>query len=192
MLERASTPAAIAHVLERGIQLLETLSFSRLMSGSAKCPPGGLSLQSTPACDLEKCGPTSALTYGCTPRPSATICGSDGFSRCEARRPLARRRRAGPAPAAVRSRPRTRETSNAKAAPKSAWGVQAQQRHTVSRSTARGPALPADTRPRWRLTDCVGRPRETGQSFAVCRMRLCDYRSDAVSDIRKQPWGRRR
>ena len=61
-----------------------------------------------------------------------------------------------------------RETSNAEAAPKSAWGVQAQgDVRSASRSTARGPALPADTRPRWRLTDCVGRTREAGQPSAV-------------------------
>ena len=39
-----------------------------------------------------------------------------------------RRRRIGTAPAAVRSRPRVRQTSNDEAAPKSAWGVLAQRR----------------------------------------------------------------
>jgi hypothetical protein len=38
---------------------------------------------------------------------------------------------------------------------------------STARSTARGPALPADTRPRWRLTACAGRTREAGQPFAV-------------------------
>ena len=53
-----------------------------------------------------------------------------------------------PAPAAVRSRPRMRQTSNAEAAPKSAWGVQAQRRRAQHVAQHRpGPRASADTSP---------------------------------------------
>ena len=49
--------------------------------------------------------------------------------------------------AAVRSTPRTRETANDKAAPKSAWGVQRGATARVSRQMAVGPRAAADTPP---------------------------------------------
>lgn len=38
---------------------------------------------------------------------------------------------------------------------------------TAARLSPQFTAAGGDTRPRWRLTDCVGRKRETGQPFAV-------------------------
>jgi hypothetical protein len=53
-------------------------------------------------------------------------------------------------------------------APKSAWGVQAQRRRAERVAQHRpGPRASIDARPRWRLTDCVGRTREAGQPVAV-------------------------
>ena len=70
------------------------------------------------------------------------------------------RRRAGPGLAAVRSRPLTRQTSNDEAAPKSAWGVQAQRRRTdhVAQYSGRAEALPY-VRPISRRAAPPGAPR---------------------------------
>ncbi len=101
-----------------------------------------------------------------------------------------RRRRAGPAPAAVRSRPRTRQTSNAEAAPKSAWGVQAQRRRAKHVAQHRpGPRASIDTRPRWRLTACGG--PDAGAGPALRRRSRAGARSSrGVGWSRLQRWRR--
>jgi hypothetical protein len=86
-----------------------------------------------------------------------------------ARSVAADRRRAGPGPAAVRSRPRNRQSSNDEAAPKSAWGVLAQRRRRDHVAQHRpGPRASFDTRPRCRLTACGG--PDAGRGPALRRL----------------------
>ena len=59
---------------------------------------------------------------------------------------------------AVRSRPRTRKSTNDEAAPKSAWGVRWHRGISID-SPSPGPRASANTRPRNRWSACVGPDR---------------------------------